>query len=225
MGGSAAGHPPGGPQPGQPDQRAKVVVRHLPPALSEEGFRSMIPNWLPRADYFYYVPGKQRWVRACEQSRMAGVWAAGCRPRLSGQQAAARGWLLSLPRGRGVMPAPCPSTALGHCQRSPHHKVSGAPAQKSEGTSTSSFNSPCSLKELVHSRAYLRFSDPADVLRFTHQMDGHAFLTERGTQYRRVSACCAATLCNSAWHAVQASQHPLCGHVLQQSVHAVLVGL
>jgi hypothetical protein len=40
------------------------------------------------------------------------------------------------------------------------------------------------MKELVHSRAYLRFTDPQDVLRFTHQLDGHAFLTERGTQFR-----------------------------------------
>ena len=42
------------------DQRAKVVVRHLPPSLGEDGFREMITPWLDKADYFYYVQGKQR---------------------------------------------------------------------------------------------------------------------------------------------------------------------
>lgn len=42
----------------------------------------------------------------------------------------------------------------------------------------------CSMKEMVHSRAYLRFVDPQDVLRFTHAIHGHAFVTDRGTQFR-----------------------------------------
>jgi hypothetical protein len=42
------------------DQRAKVVVRHLPPNLDEDGFKAMITDWLDKIDYFIYVKGKQR---------------------------------------------------------------------------------------------------------------------------------------------------------------------
>ena len=41
-----------------------------------------------------------------------------------------------------------------------------------------------SAKELLHSRAYLRFKDAADVPRFQQAWDGHAFVNERGTQFR-----------------------------------------
>ncbi|EFN59157.1 hypothetical protein CHLNCDRAFT_50004 [Chlorella variabilis] len=41
-----------------------------------------------------------------------------------------------------------------------------------------------SSKDLLHSRAYLRFKDAADVPRFQQAWDGHAFVNERGTQFR-----------------------------------------
>ncbi len=42
----------------------------------------------------------------------------------------------------------------------------------------------------MYSRAYLRFSTPQDVFGFTQELDGHAFLTQRGTQFR--CACAPA---------------------------------
>ena len=53
-------------------------------------------------------------------------------------------------------------------------------------TSPSHTPLPRSAKELLHSRAYLRFHEAADVPRFTAAWDGHAFVSERGTQFRWV---------------------------------------
>lgn len=41
-----------------------------------------------------------------------------------------------------------------------------------------------SAKEVLHSRAYLRLKDCAEVPRFQQAWDGHAFVNERGTQFR-----------------------------------------
>ena len=46
----------------------------------------------------------------------------------------------------------------------------------------------CSAKEVTHSRAYLRFRDAADVPRFQQAFDAHAWVSERGTQFRCVRA-------------------------------------
>lgn len=42
------------------EQRTKVVVRHLPPNLEEEGFRELVSDWIEKTDYFRYVRGKKR---------------------------------------------------------------------------------------------------------------------------------------------------------------------
>ncbi|KAK9812741.1 hypothetical protein WJX72_002893 [[Myrmecia] bisecta] len=39
-------------------------------------------------------------------------------------------------------------------------------------------------KRTVYSRAYLDFTDPADVAGFHSQLDGHVFVSEKGSQYR-----------------------------------------
>ncbi|GAB4813698.1 hypothetical protein N2152v2_000744 [Parachlorella kessleri] len=41
------------------DLRAKVVVRHLPPGLTADGFRSVVASWVDVAN-FQSVEGKQR---------------------------------------------------------------------------------------------------------------------------------------------------------------------
>lgn len=40
------------------DGRTKVVVRHLPPSLSEEAFLSALGDWIHRTNWFDYRPGK-----------------------------------------------------------------------------------------------------------------------------------------------------------------------
>lgn len=40
--------------------RTKVVVRHLPPLLSEEAFWAEIGAWLGRATWSAYYPGKSK---------------------------------------------------------------------------------------------------------------------------------------------------------------------
>lgn len=44
-----------------------------------------------------------------------------------------------------------------------------------------------STKELLHSRAYLRFKEAADIPRFQAAWDSHVFVNERGTQFRFVA--------------------------------------
>ena len=74
-----------------------------------------------------------------------------------------------------MLPAPAPCPSLQDCNSSPDTNLLPAwPA--------------CSTKELLHSRAYLRFKDAADVPRFQQAWDGHAFVNERGTQFRWVGA-------------------------------------
>lgn len=137
----------------QQQQRCKVVVRHLPPSLDEQAFRAAIAEWLERADYFYYVQGKQR----CGRRGGGREGRAGLHPAQLLFQSVAE----SLTQHARDLAAAAAAEAAAGC---------GGAAR--------------SLKELVHSRAYLRFPDPSDVFRFTQHLDGHAFLTERGAQFR-----------------------------------------
>jgi regulator of nonsense transcripts 3 len=113
--------------------RTKVVVRRLPPALSEDAFRDSLAGWLERSNWFSYVPGKSR--RA---------------PYIFVHQ----------PRGDHVRPT------------WRNHMLAIARPRRSS-------------KRLVHSRAYINFADLADVLGFKAAHDGHAYVNERGAQFRQ----------------------------------------
>lgn len=85
----------------QQKERTKVVVRQLPPTLSEESFKVAIDKVVPDTyNWFSYYPGK------------------------------------------------------------------------------------VSQKRIVHSRAYINFKDITDVLEFKSKFDGHAFVSNKGNQYR-----------------------------------------
>lgn len=56
------------------DKRTKVLVRNLPPTLSEDGFRAVIDKIVGgRYDWLAYYPGRVRWEQLggglCEQGR------------------------------------------------------------------------------------------------------------------------------------------------------------
>ena len=42
----------------------------------------------------------------------------------------------------------------------------------------------CSVKKLVHSRCYVNFAEPGAIPAFKGAIEAHAFVTERGAQYR-----------------------------------------
>ena len=43
-------------------ERCKVVVRNLPPALTQEDFMDALSQFSERYDWTSFVPGKVRWV-------------------------------------------------------------------------------------------------------------------------------------------------------------------
>lgn len=42
----------------------------------------------------------------------------------------------------------------------------------------------CSMRRVVHSRCYVNFEDPAAIPAFKAAVEGHAFVTDRGAQFR-----------------------------------------
>jgi len=44
------------------ETRTKVVVRLLPPSLTEAGFKNVIGEWLEATDWISYWKGKPRFV-------------------------------------------------------------------------------------------------------------------------------------------------------------------
>ena len=47
-------------RPPKPVQKTKVVVRKLPPQLTEEAFREAMTPYLPGTNYLSFYPGKAR---------------------------------------------------------------------------------------------------------------------------------------------------------------------
>ncbi len=44
----------------------------------------------------------------------------------------------------------------------------------------------CSVRRVVHSRCYINFEDPAAIPAFKAAVEGHAFVTDRGAQFRGI---------------------------------------
>lgn len=126
------------------ETRTKLVIRLLPPSLSEEAFKEAIGEWLDAADWFSYWQGKPRHVGFTQRSEhpLCGVV------------------LTCQNRDSTIEPLFPP-----FCISNPSDPI-------------------CSARELGHSRAYINLKDAGDVARFRQAFGGHAFLNERGTQFR-----------------------------------------
>lgn len=60
-------------------------------------------------------------------------------------------------------------------------------------------NACCSLKNQHHSRAYIDFNRPEDVVEFAEFFDGHIFVNEKGNSLLKSYTCIEAVCLKLLW--------------------------